>query len=192
MAVLGSMRAGWGRARTIYRHVAAVLATFGLASLVQRVFGLDWRGFLGALVGYWGHTIRPAVAWFFHVTVSTPLEWIGITFAVPLAVRDYLTVGFILATSFARVGVARRRHGRYYLIRNGVKIALIWPIMIVLWFPAFLPPAGGPSPAMRWLDPKEVAVVENHYLIWSTKEYLLVISPLFYLVVLLGINYLIL
>jgi hypothetical protein len=125
-----------------------------------------------------------------------------LTVVVPVVVRDYLTVGFILGTSFARVGASRRvhrrlfegperRHSLFYLVRNASVIALTWPIMILRWSPSLVRQEVD-THAWQLLRPERVSLLERHHLIRSPLEYCLFIAPLLVLGLLLAINYLVL
>ena len=87
---------------SIWRQIAAVFAAFAIAAVISHWWHIGWRGWLATLVGIWADTVRPAVAWLFHYLVTVPLGWIGIDFEISLFVRDYLTVGIILALSGLR------------------------------------------------------------------------------------------
>lgn len=83
---------GW----SAYQHVAGVFGAFALAAFVGNFVELDWRSLLGTFVGLWEETVRPAVKSVLDLLISTPMKWLGWQAEIPLAVRDYFSVGAIL------------------------------------------------------------------------------------------------
>jgi hypothetical protein len=137
-------------------HVGAVLAAFGLAALVHQL-GVNWRGALAPILGFWDLTVRPVATWVFHYLVTVPIGWLGVPFEVPLWVRDYLSVGIILALSFTRTirnrpdllnsllsdsfARARRSLLRFWailILRPRLAYSLAWAYILLLW-PIALP-----------------------------------------------------
>lgn len=95
----------------LYQHSSAVLASFGLAAIIGHFWDIEWKSFLASVVGVWDQTVRPAAAQLFRIFVSIPLDWVGIDFEVPQFVRDYVSVGAVLALSVVREG---RRLAKLY------------------------------------------------------------------------------
>jgi hypothetical protein len=173
---------GWG----LYQHVAAVLAAFGLAAIVDELFSIGWRGFVGTLIGYWGEYVRPPVKWALSMAVSRPLEWIfGWHIEIPVLVIDYLSIGLICVLSTARMTrrwVERRRDWARAFIRPPRDPWVLWatwpPILLVAW----------PFGLVVWLLGLLVAAVENQR--EAVRDLGMVVAPLAYLALLIVVNYL--
>ena len=201
---------GW----SLYQHVAAVFAAFGLAALIGHFWRIGWVGFLKTLVGVWDETIRPVMTWVFHILISVPLGWIGVDFELPQLARDYLSVGLILTLSYLRTlrtakDILRPRNVRFF---RKVPLALeltyligLWPIaMLATGVALGLTLARGrdyywrlPSmdvPSSRWEE--HMAEVVNWQLVglrrsWARLALLAfvrVASPLLYVGLLLAVN----
>jgi hypothetical protein len=99
-----ALRVGWG----VYQQVAGGFSAFGMLALVAGLWHIGMRGFLKNLVAIWDQTVRPATAFVMHGLVTVPLSWVHVHVEVPLAVRDYLSVGLVMALSFTRVHVNKK------------------------------------------------------------------------------------
>lgn len=95
-------RQGIGAAFRVYQHVAAVLATIALASLVAKAFDYGWRGVIAELITYWDQYARPVARAFVDAAIVTPLGWVGLRIELDEAAIDYLAVGLIATTSWSR------------------------------------------------------------------------------------------
>lgn len=113
----------------LYGHVKAVLGAFALAAFLGHVFHIGWHGFLLMLIGYWDEYVRPVTKAVAEVLVTAPLSWIGVHFEVPVLVRDYLSVGTILALSLAR---SYSKHKLLSWERVGGVLSA-WLISIATW-----------------------------------------------------------
>ena len=88
--------------RGLYQQVASTFSAIGMLALIAGLWHLGLRGVIAWLVGIWDATVRPAVAFVLHGLVTVPLGWIHVHFEVPVVVRDYLSVGLVLALSARR------------------------------------------------------------------------------------------
>ena len=148
-----------------YQHVAGVLGGIALATVLGPLIDVGWRGALAELIGYWNDYARPAVKLVLDFLIVMPLSALGWHISIPLAVRDYLSVGAIFGLSVLR---ALHRGGR----RWGRADVLVFVLCLVGW-PAYVPLFG-------WLALRSK---ENRR--WM----LLALLPVAYLVALLGLNY---
>jgi len=94
----GAIRFAWGA----YQQLAAVLGAFSMAVFVGEVFDLGWHGILAKLVGIWSEYVRPVAEWLLDWVVWPFNYFFDWHVEIPLVVRDYLSVGLILALSFLR------------------------------------------------------------------------------------------
>jgi hypothetical protein len=201
---------GW----SLYQQVAAVLGAIGMAALVDHYWCIGWRGWLMGLVGVWGLTVRPAMAWVFHGLVTVPLGWLGIHhFEVSQVLRDYFSVGLIvalstfrevrkqdrkwwsLASSIRRFRESDREFGnrnmKYWFFVN----ILNWPPALLLDWPLII--ATGvivwfATPAVALLSafgryPTNIGVDRRLYFRTVLRD-LRIQAPLFYLGILLALN----
>src|SRR5262245_13561756 len=81
----------------VYESVSSPFSAIGMLGVVVGLFHLGLHGLVAFLVGIWASTVRPAVAAALHVLVTVPFGWLGVHFEVPLVVRDYVSVGLVLA-----------------------------------------------------------------------------------------------
>jgi len=130
---------GW----SIYQHVVAVFAAFGIAAVISHWWRIGWKGWLETAVGIWDNAVRPVMASVFHYLVTVPLGWVGLDFQVPVVMRDYLSVSAIILLSWARsiiVGMRRVSDQRMVaaaktslgLENDPIFIALFWPIYPII------------------------------------------------------------
>ncbi|WP_040390332.1 hypothetical protein [Catelliglobosispora koreensis] len=122
------------KVRDLGQQVAAITAALGLAAAVGQMWDIPWKSALSPLLAVWEVTIRPAATWVFHVLVSVPLGWIGIQAEVPAYVRDYLSVGIIYVASKVRSG----RHHRGDSGWPGSALVVMFLILEVIMWPASL------------------------------------------------------
>jgi hypothetical protein len=86
-----------------YQQVAGVLGAFAFAALVGHFVHLHWQGIVAELIGSWNAYVRPAVSFAFDVTIVAAVKLLlHRTVEIPLILRDYLSVGFILLLSTLR------------------------------------------------------------------------------------------
>jgi hypothetical protein len=126
----------------VYGHVKAVLGAFALAAFLGHVFHIGWHGFLLMLIGYWDEYVRPVTQAVSTALITTPLSWIGVHYEVPVLVRDYLSVGTILALSLAR-SYSTHKLVSWDRVRDTVSAWLIaiitWPLMFTFFLLMLVP-----------------------------------------------------
>ncbi|GHJ47437.1 hypothetical protein Cs7R123_47790 [Catellatospora sp. TT07R-123] len=184
-------RFGW----SLYQQVTAVFATIGLAALADHWWHIGWRGVLGDLVGFWSQTVRPAVAAVFHILVTVPLGWMHVHFEVPLAARDYMSVGLMLLLSAIRAGwwstvfeLPGRRWDRNGLMDWPLFFLVAWPLMVLNHAWRFYVR----SPLRERRKFKRMGMWDESIrksLRRQAAEYFRIQVPLFYLGLLLALNY---
>lgn len=124
--------------------------------MLRDLVHIDWHGLIGNVVGYWDTYVRPNVQWIFHTVISTPLDWIGIDFEVPLPVRDYLTLGFIFVMSVGRwtsleTSSEDGLRDPFYVL-NMLGFLLAAPLLVVFWLPLSILYLGFVLQPRRWLS----------------------------------------
>jgi hypothetical protein len=178
-----SPMSGFSLAKIIYQQVTGVLGAFALAALLAQAIDLEWRSFLGVLLGQWDEYVRPTVKWLLDLIVTKPLRFVcGFRLEIPILVRDYLSVGFILFTSIIRTALVhpdfRGTTGDKDVDRDETIQATllyfamamtVWPILILLVVRLATTDRDG-----------------NRAYFWLT------LTPVFYLGILLALNYLVL
>jgi len=122
--------------------------------------------------------VRLPVGWLLDTIIATPLSWVGWHIEIPVLVKDYFAVGFILAISLLR-STGNLDKDKDVSLREWFK-ELAFPVSfsfgIMLFWPIFAPIVVG----QLWADEGE--------LIYP----LLFASPLVYLGILLALNFLVL
>ena len=137
---------GLGIGYVVYQQVASVIGAFALIAFAQHIFEVGWHGLLADLVAQWDLYVRPAVKFIFDVTVVALFSWaLDWRIEVPLAVRDYLSVGLVLIASnwrainyevtrsggsFARTLATSARSPLSWLLT--LLNVLLWPVMVAL------------------------------------------------------------
>jgi hypothetical protein len=175
-----AVKFGW----SIYQQVAAVLAAFGVAALVDHWWHIGWRAWLGSLVGIWGHTVRPAMAAVLHVLVTVPLSWAHIHFEVPLWARDYLAVGLTILLSLIRedrMGSSQPAGLRYYLwpFAGDLNVPMVLESTVVDW---------APTAILLW--PAALGVFIRFLFDHDMRRFAIAaISPVAYLAILFALNF---
>jgi hypothetical protein len=226
---LSPVRFGW----MAYQQVAAILGAFALIALISHVAPLRWRSFLRALVDQWNDYVRPATRWLFDLLISTPLSWYDVRFELPLAVRDYLSVGmvFLLAAARARApavtdnlagillsAAVERNHERALivytratarLVASATSWILLWPwqllqnlLAIVRYRPQWWTRTGHAVYILRRNRNPRTLFVTKHPDPWRTfyhresnfagsrrTNVMLSLLPLFYVGLLVALNY---
>lgn len=176
---------GWGY--IIYQQIAGVIGAFALVAFLGNFVQVDWRGALRELVEAWDLYVRPAVALVFNLTVSAAVKaLLKIEFEVPLVVRDYFSVGFVLI--FSHVRMLRYAH-RSYLERGKLK----HPV-------GFLRYALNPGMLQHYVTdlflwPFVVAKELGRFgkmSLWGIGLRLMMLAPLMYFLLLLAANFLLL
>ena len=185
----------WGA----YSQVSAVLGALSMLVFLSEAFGLGIKGVLAKLVSVWSAVVRPGVKWLTDVVVF-PFGWLfHWNIEVPLWLRDYLSVGLILVLSSIRARVAYKNSPipeRAKGLSLGYMLGALffWPLIVIvdgyeqsryaLWLyrRRKRPISAGPDEQRR-LDLlyriRRADVVNT----------LMSLSPLFYLAVLLIVNY---
>jgi hypothetical protein len=101
-------------AKTVYGHVTAVFAAIGVAAIISELVGLEWRSFIDTAVGFWDLYVRPVTKRFLDLAISKPVELIfSRRIEIPIVLRDYLSVGAILAISSIRARFGRHTPDRW-------------------------------------------------------------------------------
>ena len=186
--------------RGVYQQTAAVFGAFGVAAIIGHFWSIGWKGWLQTLVGVWDDTVRPVMAWLLHYLVTVPLSWVGLEFEVPLLVRDYLSVGMIFAMSYRRAGPDDLLHTDWR--RISVRV-FVWPwasllyVIDLFWALRALIGSLWRERRPRWLGGARVKLkTATDYGPWSAKQLFVinswlqfqVLTPLIYLVLLIGVN----
>ena len=167
---------GIGLGYIIYQQVASVLGAFGLIAFLGHFVQVDWRGALADLIAVWAEYVRPAVKHLLDLTVVAFCHWLGWTsFQVPLAIRDYLTVGLVLTASVLRAWAPNVG----FDLRSILMVSQLALLMTVGW----------PLPLLFLVVTALSRVKEDSGL---RRISWLSLSPLIYLALLLAANYLLL
>jgi hypothetical protein len=171
---------GW----RVYQQIAAIIGSFALIVFIGDLAHLDWRGFLGTLIGAWDEYVRPPVKWLLNLLVSIPLGWFGWHVQVPQWLRDYLAVGLVFSASMLRLLATRGDSWRetlkdFMTVDEPWQIVVWPPFVLLLWPVTFL-----------WFILSVVSglIIRDSY-VWNA---VLIISPLLYGAVLLAVNFLVL
>lgn len=138
---------GLGLGYVVYQQILAVFGAFALAALISHLIDLEWRSFLGTLVGYWDEYVRPTVKWVLDTLIVAPLRWaFDWRVEFPLLARDYLSVGIVTALSLVRSTYRTSPKGRrdvivlFKLVRGfGLEDVLLWPPIVPLVWPLTMP-----------------------------------------------------
>lgn len=173
----------------LYQQVAGVIGAFSLSALLSHFVTIDWRGILHVLATAWDAYVRPTVSFVLNNTVVALLEVIfRVHLKIPLIVRDYLSVGFVLVISSLRAmwiwqnqttepeASPKKKRGerlRDLAVTVGIFVAMIpvWPYLFYQLIQAA---------RVRWgyVDPDQQRMFG-----------LLGLLPLFYLALLLAANW---
>lgn len=87
----------------LYSQVASILGAFTFIMFTSHIVDWNWKGILIDLVGGWTDVIRPATKYLLDRTIGDLFHYLfGFELAIPLPVKDYLSVGIMLGLSSAR------------------------------------------------------------------------------------------
>jgi len=118
---------------TLLKGLFGLISTFltiaGLPTLTQNL--IAWEGFFLDLVRLYQDIMYPIYGWL--------LSWFPFTF--PLWINDYLTIGFLIGTSYVQaILITERDNKTFSSIKN--KLLLWVPIVLIMGFiwPIFLAP----------------------------------------------------
>jgi hypothetical protein len=157
-----------------YQQVAAVFAAFGMAAIVHRL-GVDWRGVLEPILNFWGLTVRPVMAFVFHVTLTVPFGWLGWHVELTQDTQDYISLAVMLTVSTYRAGLWAPNPNRPAPSFSDRiwSFVIVFVILLFFWY---------------WLVLFLVYVVlfsdEKH-----RRDAALALSPFIYLSVILAVNF---
>lgn len=169
---------GWG----IYQQVAAVLGSFAFLVFLGNFVDIDWRSLLHELVEAWHDYVRPTVRWVVHIIVEVPLSWFGVQVEVPVLVRDYLAVGFVLIFSVVRVSVAGEGWSAAFrnilLPREGLHVLIWLPFVVLCW----------PLTLLVFVLETAKSIIDRDMV--DFRLGLVVVAPLVYALALVMLNYL--
>jgi hypothetical protein len=125
-----------------YTQVSGVLAAFSIAVLVGELFGVGWRGAIGQLIGVWDEYVRPVAKQITEAILWPANAWLHLHIAIPLALRDYFSVGAIMTLSVSRairhVNREDREGGGWGLLPGAAMwvlllwgLAYFWPLALL-------------------------------------------------------------
>jgi hypothetical protein len=132
-----SSRIVWG----VYQQIAAVYASLGILQVLMHYLHIGLSGFLASALGLW-EAARELVAVLLHGLITIPSSWFGGEVVVPLAVRDYLSVGLVIASFLWKErNVPEQKlmeRSPFDKMASPHRIALaaipLWPVVIVMLF----------------------------------------------------------